>query len=177
MLKVYIYTICVRRGKSCPKGVIPRYYICHKNNIDRELCPIKTLKAYQEEWGDLLFSGEGSFVFPSNHVYQSHKISEKAITDRWNKACKDLDLPKDQYVQAHSGHRLLVLMGLALKVSKEQIMEATSWSSTKVLPMYAEGPTENGLTKQIASLPVSDLDSRLQSQLSFESNKNKCGAD
>ena len=160
-------SLCIRRGKNCPKGIIPVYLTCYKNNIEKDMCPIRCLKAYTLKWKTVLKQEEGSFCFPSSPKHQGYHISGKAITDRWNRGSANLGLPEDQYVQAHSGHKQLVITACALKMTKEQILEATNWSSLKVLPMYVEGPSDDTLSKRIANLTTAELDEKLGHMLDF----------
>ena len=156
-------SICVRRGKSCPKGFIPTYYRCYKNNEDKILCPIRALKNYMKTWCMILNQDAGNYVLPSSIDYQQYNISEKAITDRWNSMSKELKLPKEHHIQAHSGHKMFVMSACALGCTENQILEATNWSSLKVLPMYVEGKTEANVSKRLSMINAIDLDKKLSS--------------
>ena len=160
-------SICVRRGKNCPKGIIPAYYKGYKNKVEKDFCPISALKHYINDFKDYLSQTGGDFVFPSSMDHEDFHVSEKAITDRWNKSSKQLNLPLDQYVQAHSGHKQLVMTACALKMTREQILEATNWSSLKVLPMYVEAPTDDNVGQRVANYSAIDLDNKMAGMLSF----------
>ena len=160
-------SLCIRRGKSCPKGVIPVYYKCFPNTKNPELCPIKALIWYFDQFGDDLVKNDGDFVFPSSYDHKEFHLSGRAMTARWNKESRMLGLPKKHYCQAHSGHRVFVITACALKMTKEQILEATNWGSLKVLPMYVEGPTPDNYNNQLTKFTAKELDKKVGHMYDF----------
>ena len=164
--RVYI-SLCIRRGKSCPKGVVPTFYKCFQNKKDPELCPIKAMNWYLGQFGGTVVEHDGDFLFPSSLKHKNFHLSGRAMTARWNKEARMLNLPKEHYCQAHSGHKLFVITACALKMTREQILEATNWSSLKVLPMYVEGPTPDNFNMQLTNYSAAELDKRVGHMYDF----------
>ena len=164
--RVYL-SLCIRRGKSCPKGVIPTFYKCFQNVKNPELCPIKALNWYLDQFGESLISDEGDYLFPSSLKHKQYHLSGRAMTGRWNKESRMLNLPKEHYCQAHSGHKVFIITACALKMTREQILEATNWSSLKVLPMYVEGPTPDNYNKQLTNYSATELDTMVGHMYNF----------
>ena len=69
-----------------------------------------------------------------------------------------LNLPKHCYPMAHSGHDCLLVLAVAQKRPKEEILDATNWSNMKPLSHYIEGPTANSINMTLATTSVNELD-------------------
>ena len=59
---------------------------------------------------------------------------------------------------AHSGHDCLLLLAVAQKRPREEILDATQWSNISSLAHYVEGPIENNINKILATTKVEELD-------------------
>ena len=146
----------IRRSKSNRKGKKMFSYKCLQNNIEPSLCPVRAFRQYLLD--NPRICQPGDWVFPSSHKFFDRKISGKAITDSWKKTSKMLDLPKHYYPMAHSGHDCLLVLAVAQKRPKEEIMDATNWSSIRNLSHYVEGPSANNINFTLATATVEELD-------------------
>ena len=146
----------IRRSKSNRKGKKMFNYKCLKNYMDPSLCPIQVFRQYL--LNNPRISQPGDWVFPSSHKYFDRKISGKAITDSWKKTSKMLNLPNHMHPMAHSGHDCLLILAVAQKRPKEEILDVTNWTSIKNLSHYVEGPTANNINYTLATTSVEELD-------------------
>ena len=146
----------IRRSKSNRKGKKMFSYKCLQNKIEPSLCPVRAFRQYLLD--NPRISQPGDWVFPSSHKFFDRKISGKAITDSWKKTSKMLDLPKHFYPMAHSGHDCLLVLAVAQKRPKEEIMDATNWTSIRNLSHYVEGPSANNINYTLATATVEELD-------------------
>ena len=159
----------IRRSKSNRKGKKMLNYKCLRNKLEPELCPIQAFSNYLS--ANRFINNEGDFIFPSSESHKENHISGKLMIDNWKKICKMLGLPADQYPMAHSGHDCLLLLAVAQKRPREEILDATQWTSIASLSHYVEGPTANNINKILATTSVKDLDKATEQLREYNTEK------
>ena len=122
--------------------------------------------------GNDFIKKSGDFIFPSSEIHRGKYIGGKTIIDCWKKMCKMLNFPKQEYPMAHSGHDCLLLLAVAQKRPREEILDATQWSNISSLAHYVGGPIENNITQMLATNTVENLDASTINLRSFNENCN-----
>ena len=154
-------SLTVRRGKASRSGKRPTYLQCFENLKEPSFCPILAFINYVEVLiSQNLFNKDDCLLFPSSLDHPDDTISRKAIIDQWKKTATKLNLPKEHYPQAHSGHAQLVNTAWAFNQNDEQLLDITNWNSIRNLPEYVESPKEDSINIIKTTLTAEDLDAK-----------------
>ena len=155
----------IRRSKSNQLAKKQLNYKCVQNPIDEILCPIHILQSYLRE--NSWINKDGDFIFALDEQNKKQRIGPRSSTDIWNTISEELDLPAHHYPQAHSGHDCFIILAMAQKRPKEEILDATQWNSLEVLPHYVQGPAVNGINHSLATTEVEDLDEMMKDLVEY----------
>ena len=160
----------IRRSKSNQRAKKQLNYKLVENTLEPVLCPMRALKLYLRAYP--MIKSEGDFIFISSLDHREHAIDGKLMTDAWNNICDELLLEPHHYPQAHSGHDCFIILAMAQKRPKEEILDATQWKSLEVLPHYVQGPSVNGINHSLATTKVEDLDNLMQVLVEYNIQTN-----
>lgn len=157
--------INIRRSKSNQQAKKQLSYKMVENKVDPILCPFQALKDYLNEYDQI--NQDGHYIFIAGIEHLRYTFDPRALVDNWNKTSSYLRLPSHHYPQAHSGHDCFIILAMAQKRPKEEILDATQWQSLEVLPHYVQGPAINGINHSLATTSVEALDELMQDLVEY----------